>query len=593
MALSDGYWRVPFYEVLLEEGPLTRQMILSRVVAQGLQLKELRPLNQVSAILTADPRFEKVKGQRGFWNLAKNCQNGLTDAVKWHQEVYTPNKETTDASPSAASNQMEGVFQVVTTELTTKRQAENGKNPSALAPAKTQTVSALVVTALGEDEPDDGDAGRRRRGMAIAALGIVEKTRVGYRVRSQSDNPESPYYAIRLVGEDGPACECPDFELRDAPCKHIYGAQFSEMWEGKPAESPERTEQEKAAFETETVAKTPAVKRNWSDYNRAQVLEKPMFEKVLRNLCDTIPEPPQGMGRRRTTLSDRVLSMVLKVYRTKSTRRSMGYLEDAVRGGLLDKAPDFSAITRWMEDPEMTPYLVNLIERSALPFAGLEEIEEKYFAADSTGFTAIPYHRWFDYKHGRPRQKGRYVKAHFTVGVKSKIITAAVVTPGESSDSKQTPTMIKATSRNFNIVEFSGDKAYLSRDNFDLVAKAGGTAYFPFKKNSVPRNKRHKQDEKMDKWEEMYHYFHLHRDEWLKHYHRRSNVEAAVWMVKSKLGSFVRGKTDTAQVNECYTKLLAHNLIVLAKAMVDFEIEPTFGTGKLSEAEVAEFEMAA
>ena len=560
------------YEVLLEEGPLTRQMILSRVVARGVQLKAMNPVNQVSAMLTADPRFGKVKGQRNFWNLTKICRNDLTDSIELRQEVYTQNKETADVGASTASSKTEVESEMLTTELTT----ENSTNPSAPAPANPPTVTASIVTVLGEGEPDDGDEGRRSRGMAIAALGLVEKTRVGYRVRSQSANPEHPWYAVRLDGADGPACECDDFELRGLNCKHIYAVQFYLLWAENPAESPNWTPQEKRELETETVAKKPTRNRGWAKFNRKQVNEKPMFVKILSSLCDTIPEPPQGMGRRRIPLSERIFSMAMKVYTTKCTRRSMGDLQDAVRDGWLVKAPDFSSITRWMESPELTPLLVDLIERSALPFAQMEDLEERCFAADSTGFTAIPYHRWFDYKWGRPAKRGQYVKVHITCGVKSKIITAAVVTPGESSDARQMPGMVKTTARNFSIDEYSGDAGYVSRENLKVVDEVGGTAFIPYKTNSVPRNKRHKQDAKMDLWERMYYYFHSQRQDWLEHYHQRSNVESCIWMVKSKLGSYVRSKTPVARVNEAYVKLLCHNLIIVGNAMLDCENSPTF-----------------
>ncbi len=46
----------------------------------------------------------------------------------------------------------------------------------------------VLVTALGPDDPDDGDAGRQMRGLAIAALTTnIRKNRLGYAVPSQSE----------------------------------------------------------------------------------------------------------------------------------------------------------------------------------------------------------------------------------------------------------------------------------------------------------------------------------------------------------------------------------------------------------------------
>jgi hypothetical protein len=64
-------------------------------------------------------------------------------------------------------------------------------------------------------------------------------------------------------------------------------------------------------------------------------------------------------------------------------------------------------------------------------------------------------------------------------------------------------------------------------------------------------------------WSKMFGYFAYRRDEFLAHYHKRSNVESTFSMIKRKFGDFVRSKTDVAMVNEVLCKVLAHNLVVL------------------------------
>ena len=58
----------------------------------------------------------------------------------------------------------------------------------------------------------------------------------------------------------------------------------------------------------------------------------------------------------------------------------------------------------------------------------------------------------------------------------------------------------------------------------------------------------------------MFHYFQYRREEFLKHYHKRSNIES---MVKRKFGDAVRSRTDTAMENEVLCKILCHNLCCL------------------------------
>ena len=74
--------------------------------------------------------------------------------------------------------------------------------------------------------------------------------------------------------------------------------------------------------------------------------------------------------------------------------------------------------------------------------------------------------------------------------------------------------------------------------------------------------------------------FNLHRlkatEEFLKHYHRRSNSESVFSAVKRKFGHALRSKTRTAQVNELLCRFLANNLCVLIQEQEELGIVPEF-----------------
>jgi transposase len=61
----------------------------------------------------------------------------------------------------------------------------------------------------------------------------------------------------------------------------------------------------------------------------------------------------------------------------------------------------------------------------------------------------------------------------------------------------------------------------------------------------------------------MLRYFKNHKEDFMKHYHKRSNVETVFSMVKRKFGSHVRSKYSIAQENEVLCKALCHNIVVL------------------------------
>ena len=294
-----------------------------------------------------------------------------------------------------------------------------------------------AATALGPNDPDDGDPGRQRRGMAIAAMVRVEKNRLGYKVPSQSGNGS---YVVNT--DDTPFCTCPDFERRQLPCKHVYAVEFIIQREERP---------DGTTLETRTTRVT--YRQEWAAYNAAQEHEQEHFVQLLRGLCDTIEQPPRpkGAGRPRLPLSDTVFGSALKVYSAMSTRRAMTDMRNAQAAGLLEKAPSTASTWRCMENPNLTPVLEHLIQISALPLRAVEHD----FAADSTAFATSIYHRYFDHKWNKLIEEAIWVKAHAMCGVKTNIITAAEATAGESADATRFAPFVETTAQHFTINEVS------------------------------------------------------------------------------------------------------------------------------------------
>ena len=74
----------------------------------------------------------------------------------------------------------------------------------------------------------------------------------------------------------------------------------------------------------------------------------------------------------------------------------------------------------------------------------------------------------------------------------------------------------------------------------------------------------------------MYHAYCLDREDYLDHYHKRSNVESTVSMIKAKFGDHVRSKTDVAMTNEALCKVLWHNLCCLIQSACELGIAAKF-----------------
>ena len=150
------------------------------------------------------------------------------------------------------------------------------------------------------------------------------------------------------------------------------------------------------------------------------------------------------------------------------------------------------------------------------------------------------------------------MKAHACVGVKTNIVTAIEIGEENSADSPRFPILVNATAQGgFKIEEVSADKAYSARGNFEAVKAVGGQAFIPFKENATGKAGGSLL------WSKMFHYFQYRKEEFLQHYHKRSNVESTFSAIKKKFGETLKSKNPIAQKNELLCKIIAYNITVL------------------------------
>lgn len=396
---------------------------------------------------------------------------------------------------------------------------------------------------------------REQRGVMIAAVcKIVQKGAV-WIVPSQSGEGK---YTVS-PDEQSPYCSCPDHETRGVTCKHIFAVRCV-------------IKREKSEDGTETVTKTmtftETIKRKtypqkWPEYNKAQVNEKRHFQELLHDLCQGIPEPVQaGKGRPSLPLCDAIFSAVFKVYSTVSGRRFMTDLKESHANGFITKLPCYNSIFNYLENPDMTAILTDLIIKASFPLKAIETD----FAVDSSGFSACKFVRWFDHKYGQIREEHDWVKAHICCGVKTHVVTAVEIHERNANDCPLLPPLINKTAENFKVKQVVADKQYASMDNFDAIKAVGADAFIMFRAGITGRCG--------GLFQKAFAFFTLHREEFLESYHKRSNVESAFSMMKRKFGDSVRSKTDVAMKNEVLCKILCHNICCLISAMYEIGLEP-------------------
>lgn len=398
---------------------------------------------------------------------------------------------------------------------------------------------------------------RERRGLIIAATSRLCRNADGtWKVPSQTRRSEQAFYTVNLETK---ACTCPDCTEGGFVCKHYFAATIAYKRDVLPDGTV--IEQQQFAFTEKKVTYS----QNWAAYNLAQATEKRRFQVLLADLCRNVPEkarPRERRGPKPHFAKDSIFAMVYKVYNTMSARRFSTDLLEAHNAGHTIRPIPGTKVWSFFENAEFTPILSELVSYSARPLRTVESA----FAIDSSGFGTSKFERWFDQKYGVTRHKAVWIKAHIATGVKTNVVTAVRILDKDSADSPQFVPLVKQTRGHFEIGEVSADKAYASLENFEQVAKMGGDAFIAFKGNTTGKVG--------GAFERAFHYFQFNQEEYMAHYHKRSNVESTFSAVKRKFGDSVRSKNDVAMVNEVYCKFIAHNLCCLIMEQETLGIVP-------------------
>ena len=311
-------------------------------------------------------------------------------------------------------------------------------------------------------------------------------------------------------------------------------------------------------------------KQDWKAYNLAQTNELSLFMDTLIELIDstiTVRKPLFKNGRPFSNFKDMLFCCVMKIYFGKSFRRNNSYLALAKGKNYIDNIPDFTTVNNYYNDPALIPLFKHLIEQSGLP---LKELEEQ-FVIDSSGFSTSLFDRWFDYRLKRNKNIRKWKKAHITSGAKTNIITAINVTEGYSADSPEFENLIRKTAQNYEMKEVSADAGYFARRNFEIVSSVGAIPYIMFRSNASGKARGSLV------YKRMYEYFTKYKEDFLEHYHKRSNAESIHSAIKRKFGTHLYCKSEIGQINEILCLCLCHNICVLiqelfeSNTILDFE----------------------
>ncbi len=320
----------------------------------------------------------------------------------------------------------------------------------------------------------------------------------------------------------------------------------------------------------ETQNKLPTYQgTDWHKYNLAKTNEKRLFYELLNELCKLIPEPIHENGRPPIPVKDMIFMSALKIYNNFSSRKIHHDIKEAELSGYIKKAPHYNRLSDFFNSLWTYDLLKKILTITAIP---LRELEDK-FSLDASGFGSYQYERWKRFRFSKDfskRGSRNYLKGHICIGTRTNIVCTAEVTYGNLSDINEAPKLLEGLKGKFNVREVSADKGYSSKRICQIIESMGALPFVMFKDNSNPGEK------SPEIWKRMYNYFKNNRENFLQHYHRRSNVESTFAMIKMKLGEFLKSKKYEAQRNELMMKFIVHNITCLVSEIFENQIHIDF-----------------
>ena len=318
--------------------------------------------------------------------------------------------------------------------------------------------------------------------------------------------------------------------------------------------------------------KSPSVKKkytqNWPAYDKAKTNQDILFKSLLQELLFlAIEEDKPRRGRKAYSTRNRIFCMAVKVFYRSDLRKCQSMLKEFKRLNYIQKVPCFKSIDNFFNDERLSKILDDLIFITALPLASLETTG----AIDSTGFALRRFEQWSTYKWGKHTGKERlWRKAHAILGCTTNIFLGVTMTKKNVADCKMFEDVVGNKPKYFAMDNFVADKAYSSRAIVEFIHNLGLQPYIPFRSNTSGKARGSML------WAQLFLKFLNEKEEYMRKYHKRSNVETGFHMLKTRFGDHLMTKTFTANTNEVKIKFLCHNICVLIQEIFERDVDVDF-----------------
>ena len=217
----------------------------------------------------------------------------------------------------------------------------------------------------------------------------------------------------------------------------------------------------------------------------------------------------------------------------------------------LTTTHSYKTIERAYNDIEVRQILEEVFELTNAPVRDLEH----EFGSDTTGFSTSSKQN-YECDLAKDQTSMGYEKIVVMVGLKYKLVSSfKYANKPVDHESPYFESLLFDTARRFGRVDLvTGDSAYLSRVNCDLVANIGAVPRFYPKKGSTLCQKG------SVVWRRMFEDLMVDPQKWLEDYHRRSNVEGCFSTLKRDSPLPLRKQLGDRKEQEAFSRACNLNI---------------------------------
>lgn len=289
--------------------------------------------------------------------------------------------------------------------------------------------------------------------------------------------------------------------------------------------------------------------RNWKDYNKAMVHRGSLTlwfdEESISKWHQAEDKGTRGRPNKYADIAILCMLTIRSVFRLP-LRATQGFVASLIKQlGLPIGAANYTTLCRRQKNLE-------------IPLHRYSPKETLHAVFDSTGLKVFGEGEWKVRQHSYSKRR-TWRKMHLGIDENSKEIVAVVLTTNNVGDGEILPDLVEQIDE--KLEQASGDGAYDSFDNHDLLNKLGAKITIPPRENAKIRQHGNCKSPPFTRDKAIRDIRKLGRAEWKKQngYHRRSIAETTMFRFKKIFGADLRAVLFGSQANETFIKCNALN----------------------------------